>query len=211
MKTLNGYEVVDAKARQDIEILKQSGGSGDIDLSEYALKSDVPTKVSQLENDANYLTEHQSLDGYATEQYVDDAIANIDIPEGTSTDTYYFDESAFAWDFQTAFLPDDLLEFTQRILNGEKVNLFIKQDGSWYPAALKVSGQDIEITRAVTLDDVGKEQQLRTFDIYYSQYNQTWLARQGGRTKYHIATTDYVDTAITNALSGIATAEGGSY
>jgi hypothetical protein len=29
-----------------------------------------------------YLTEHQSLEGYATEKYVDDAIANIKIPEG---------------------------------------------------------------------------------------------------------------------------------
>lgn len=35
------------------------------DLTEYALKSDIP-----------------SLDGYATEEYVNEAIANIDIPEG---------------------------------------------------------------------------------------------------------------------------------
>ena len=38
------------------------------DLSAYAQKSDisaVPTKVSAFENDANYLTEHQSLDDYA--------------------------------------------------------------------------------------------------------------------------------------------------
>ena len=95
--------------------------SGDIDLSNYVTKDtvytkeqtdalipSVPTKVSQLENDSNYLssipeeyvtdtelnakgylTEHQdlsdyalktdipSLDGYATTQYVDNAIANI--------------------------------------------------------------------------------------------------------------------------------------
>lgn len=47
MKTFNGYEVVDAKARQDIANIH------------------TPTKVSELENDANYLTEHQSLDGKA--------------------------------------------------------------------------------------------------------------------------------------------------
>lgn len=29
------------------------------------LKSEIPTKVSDLENDAGYLTQHQSLDGYA--------------------------------------------------------------------------------------------------------------------------------------------------
>ena len=94
-----------------------------IDLSAYAKKTDlpiVPTKVSQLENDSNYLssipeeyvtetelnakgylTEHQdlsayalkteipSLDGYATTQYVDNAIANV--PSGGNVDlsNYY--------------------------------------------------------------------------------------------------------------------------
>lgn len=35
------------------------------DLSEYAKKSEIPTKVSAFENDAGYLTEHQDLSGYA--------------------------------------------------------------------------------------------------------------------------------------------------
>ena len=37
----------------------------------------VPTNVSAFENDANYLTEHQSLVGYATEQYVDEKISYL--------------------------------------------------------------------------------------------------------------------------------------
>ena len=40
----------------------------DVDLTGYALKTDiptVPTKVSAFTNDAGYLTQHQSLDGYA--------------------------------------------------------------------------------------------------------------------------------------------------
>lgn len=53
MKTLNGYEVVDAKARQDIATISVSIPT-------------VPTKVSQLENDSKY----------ATEGYVDEAVAN---------------------------------------------------------------------------------------------------------------------------------------
>ena len=78
--------------------------SGDIDLSNYVTKDtvytkaqtdalipSVPTKVSQLENDTGYLKEHQdlskyalkteipniSLDGYATESYVDNKVASI--------------------------------------------------------------------------------------------------------------------------------------
>lgn len=37
----------------------------------------VPANISAFTNDAGYLTEHQSLNGLATETYVDDAIANL--------------------------------------------------------------------------------------------------------------------------------------
>lgn len=37
----------------------------DIDLTNYVKKNELPTKVSSFENDAGYLTEHQSLDNYA--------------------------------------------------------------------------------------------------------------------------------------------------
>ena len=35
-----------------------------MDLDNYALKSEIPTKVSQLTNDSGFLTEHQDLSGY---------------------------------------------------------------------------------------------------------------------------------------------------
>ena len=41
------------------------------DLSEYAKKSEIPTKVSAFENDAGYLTQHQDLSGLATKQEVE--------------------------------------------------------------------------------------------------------------------------------------------
>ena len=77
-------------------------------VSSYALKTEIPTKVSQLENDSGYLTEHQdlsayalktdipSLDGYATTEYVDNAIANI--PSGGTVDLsdYYTKEETNA-------------------------------------------------------------------------------------------------------------------
>lgn len=68
-------------------------------LGNYALKSEIPvipTKVSEFENDAGYLTEHQSLeeyalkselpsiDGLATESYVQDEIAKVDVSEQLS-------------------------------------------------------------------------------------------------------------------------------
>ena len=36
-------------------------GATDVDLSSYALKNEIPTKVSQLQNDSGYLTEHQDI------------------------------------------------------------------------------------------------------------------------------------------------------
>ena len=44
----------------------------------------IPTKVSELTNDSGYLTEHQSLEGLATESYVNSAIAAIPSPDMSS-------------------------------------------------------------------------------------------------------------------------------
>ncbi len=63
----------------------------DVDLSNHALKTDIPTNVSDLNNDAGYLTEHQSLEAYAlksdipsieglaTKIYVQEEIAKVDV------------------------------------------------------------------------------------------------------------------------------------
>ena len=40
-------------------------------LAEYAKKSELPTKTSQLTNDSGFLTEHQDLSEYATKAYSD--------------------------------------------------------------------------------------------------------------------------------------------
>ena len=54
---------------------------GDIDLSNYATKADLNNKANLIHSHDQYLTEHQDLSSYATKTYVDNAIANIDIPE----------------------------------------------------------------------------------------------------------------------------------
>ena len=107
MKTFGGYEVVDAKAREDIKAVQDAIENIDIpevDLTPYAIKSEIPTKVSQLQNDSKfitreevpetdlseyiteselnakgYLTEHQSLNGYATETFVTNKIAEAEL------------------------------------------------------------------------------------------------------------------------------------
>ena len=53
------------------------------DLSGFAKASDIPTKTSQLTNDSGFLTEHQSLDGYARKREVVKTIPST-IGYGTS-------------------------------------------------------------------------------------------------------------------------------
>lgn len=43
-----------------------------VDLSKFANKSEIPTKISQLDNDKNFLTEHQSLTKYAKKTDIPD-------------------------------------------------------------------------------------------------------------------------------------------
>lgn len=69
----------------------------------------VPTNVSAFTNDAGYLTEHQSLDGLATETYVDAQIDAIDIPTALSdltadsTHRVVTDSEKAVWDAKSDF------------------------------------------------------------------------------------------------------------
>lgn len=109
MKTLNGYEVVDAKAREEIKSVKEAVDNIEIpempdltpyatetyvdnaidnipgvDLSKHALKSELPTKVSQLQNDSKFITREEvpktDLSEYAKKSEIPDVsdfITNI--------------------------------------------------------------------------------------------------------------------------------------
>ena len=88
--SLEDYATKDYVGGKIAEAQLGSGTGGDgnvnIDLSVYALKSDIPKKVSQLTNDKGYLTEHQSLEGYATEDYVDSKIEEAQLNSGNDID-----------------------------------------------------------------------------------------------------------------------------
>lgn len=125
MKTLNGYEVVDAKAREDIEALQNAGHATEeyvdeaiaaipkpdytglateayvdnaidnipeVDLSKHALKSELPTKVSQLQNDSKFITREEvpetDLSAYAKKSEIPDVSDFI-----TSIPSEYITES----------------------------------------------------------------------------------------------------------------------
>ena len=64
-------------------IYAAKAGSANVDLSDYALKSDIPsipTKTSDLQNDSGFLTAHQDLSAYALK---------TDIPTDANLSGYY--------------------------------------------------------------------------------------------------------------------------
>lgn len=105
-----------------------------VDLSDYALKSEipvVPTSNTAFTNDAGYLTEHQSLSGYATEAFVsgftyDKATIDEKVAGGGSFDpSQYYNKTAtdelLAEKLDvTAYTPVDLSDY---YTTGETVNL----------------------------------------------------------------------------------------
>lgn len=81
--SLDGYateDYVDQKIK-DIDF-------PETDLSKYALKTDIPTKVSKFENDAGYLTEHQSLSLYALKSEVPTKVSTLENDSNYTTKTY---------------------------------------------------------------------------------------------------------------------------
>lgn len=76
-QSLDGFattEYVDKEISKETDVLEAAVQALNSKISEKANAADVPTKTSQLANDSGYLTEHQSLAGYATTEYVDGKI-----------------------------------------------------------------------------------------------------------------------------------------
>lgn len=61
--------------KQNLKTVATSGSYND--LTDKPTIPTVPTNVSSFTNDAGYLTAHQSLTGYATETYVNQAVAQV--------------------------------------------------------------------------------------------------------------------------------------
>lgn len=197
MKTLNGYEVVDAKAREDIANIKLPT---------------VPTKVSELDNDA----------GYATEQYVNDAISGIDVSGGGSN-SYFFDLSSIKDNNMWLKLPDTCWATADAfVANGEKDTIvYIKADNSFYSVApAKYVSNKIFIyadERPKTRTDKALDHGYSQFELLKNTYNE-WTVKMTAATNI-LVTADYINnkgyatasevqTLINNSLGVI---ENGTY
>ena len=123
---------------------------GDIDLSNYATKDDIkdfiPSEyITETELDAKgYLTEHQSLDGLATEQYVDDVKAELSESIVSENEEWHVaDENGniiFTVDSNGAHT-------TELMLNGENIRDIVgnKVEASENNGSIKIDGVDTKV------------------------------------------------------------------
>jgi hypothetical protein len=180
---------------------------------------------------------------FATEEYVNNAIANIEIPGGGSggsvdlsdyytkeetdeliskideCDTYFFNPYAIEW--QTGLTPtpapEELIEFNRRLRAGDSINLCIAHQftegvTTWVPAVFTLTEDDkIVLYRTFTQADIGQQTSIQAYQVYTHTSSGILQVRKGTSYSSYIADKKYVDTAIQNALNGIATAEGGAY
>ena len=72
-KTVNGQSII---GTGNIEIQGGSSAVTSVNGQTGAVTIEVPTNVSQLNNDAGYLTEHQDLSNYATTEFVNNSTNN---------------------------------------------------------------------------------------------------------------------------------------
>lgn len=151
------------------------------------------------------------LTGYATEKYVDDAIANIDIPEsgGSGSDTYYLNFSGAT----TAEQPvtDLMAEFVTKYLEskdtGKGIGVYVKgTTGGWNTPVLGGLGSSVSFTTTLISASTGKYVNT-VYTIKNSPTTGEKVYLITSSTSYDLATKEYVDGLFAN----IATAEGGSY
>lgn len=147
------------------------------------------------------------LEGYATEEYVDNAIANINIPEASTAerDTYYIDITALEWveDFvDYALLSEDMVEAVGKIKANIPVNIYIKDNESkqWRLTQYYLQGDDVIIYRVMAWTDIGQEATPQRYRLYYVDDLSAWIVEADNATTqtYVIADKKYVDNAIAN-------------
>lgn len=187
MKTLNGYEIVDASARDRLAVLEQNGGSGGT----------------------------TDLTGYATEEYVDNEIAKLETSfwldfhnATTASQSGTAEMIAFA-----KYVIDKVL--TEQTNN--KVCLYVRdtdsliyvptlydmsRSGNWYTINIVQSGFNLQLT-------ANKEPV--TWDILQLKYNietEECTYKVGASSQFTFASVDEVQTMINTAIGDI---ENGSY
>ena len=200
-------------------VLDQHYISG-VDLSDYALKSEiptVPTSNTAFTNDAGYLTEHQSLSGYATEAFVsaytyDKSTIDEKVAGGGS-----FDPSQYYTTAQTdtlldgkldssAYTPTDLSNYYNKQEVNDIVTSAITDVEAEIPSLSGYATQqwveDKHYITGVDLSDYATKEEIPTVPTSNTAFTNDagYLTEHQSLTAY--STTQEVNTMINQSVSG---------
>lgn len=211
--SLNGYAT-----QQWVEDQQYITG---VDLSNYALKSEiptVPTSNTAFTNDAGYLTEHQSLSGYATTAFVsaftyDKATIDEKVAGGGSFDpSQYYNKTATDALLDekldvTAYTPTDLSNYyTKTEVDNEIISAItdVEAEIPTVPTSNTAFTNDAGYITGVDLSNYATMDNLTaaTDDMA----TKTWVNNQGYLTEHQslsaYSTTQEVNTMINQSVSG---------
>jgi hypothetical protein len=143
MKVLNGFEIVDAKAREDIETLKNSGV--DVNLTDYYTKTETDTKITEAVDNIDipdpdlsqyytkteidnkgYLTEHQDLSGKADKDHTHDQYLT-ELPEHTH-DQYLTEHQSLSNYYTKSETDNKITEVVEAIPDVDLSNYYTKSE-----------------------------------------------------------------------------------
>ena len=190
-----------------------------VDLSNYATKSEipvVPTNVSAFNNDAGYLTEHQSLSGYATEQWVssftyDQATIDEKVAQGGTFDpTQYYNKTATNALLDekldvTAYTPTDLSNYynKQEVNNiVESAKTEVEDEIPTVPTNVSAFNNDAGYITGVDLSNYATKAEIPVVPTNVSAFNNDagYLTEHQSLSAY--STTSEVNTLINQSVSG---------
>lgn len=170
----------------------------------------VPTSNTAFTNDAGYLTEHQSLSGYATEQWVEDKhyITGVDLSNyATTSDVNNVSTALTSHASNTTIhvTPEQVSNWNAKSdFSGSYNDLTDKPTIPTVPTDISAFNNDVGYITGVDLSNYATKDNLTaaTDDMA----TKTWVGQQGYLTEHQsltaYSTTEQVNSAITQAVSG---------
>ena len=150
------------------------------------------------------------LTDYYTKDEVDILISDIDIPASSSSNIYYIDPSRLTQDGNRFILTDDLKEFADKVVADDTVLLKIYENNSWCETVVyKFSDTYLLIKRRdLTVDDLHKDagSYIKGYE-FIKDDNGWYLCEYAFTFQVDVASKKYVDNAIPDVSNFVTETE----
>jgi hypothetical protein len=185
MKTLNGYEVVDAKAREDIEGLQEAIATiPETDLTNYYTKDEINEHLENINECDTYFFNPYEINwgglGYKV------------APAGLA-------------EFARRFLVGEgvALYIAWQLPDSEEIR--------WCPATwTRTENDTLIIQRDITSYDFGRNTTKETYGVFYDAEDDCWKAFLQNSFIRFLPDKTYVDNAIAEAINALRAELGGN-